>query len=855
MRARRLKTRRTQGSALILTVVLTSLLAIVGVLFLMTTRIDKLGSSAAADNERLTLAIDSVVAQISQVLADDVPGMSGGEDYYDYPDANNAWLAALEPNQVYNSKENEYRWPQITNLTGANPSRFHDVSAVIVGEWDPIEDPDSEPIADADGDGISDARWCRVPDVVTSRGRPIYAAVRIIDNGGMLNLNTAWANDAAWLGGFPGSPLDGSRQIQIGLTKAVGASAAGLWDARDPNKMGKLATRPTSTAYEDTIVWRYPPWPSNSPYTPFDISDELELRYRFVLNRAGVYCRAEDTSPLRDNTLLDPIGSGSTTTNETDWALRVMSRPATYDARYYALCHILTTYNMDRILTPNASRTPNRKLNVNSATVDALQADIAAALARRYGDAGLQDVATQIAVNLKDYIDDNNDVEWKASLTSASGLKLYGFERPCICLSEVAYSFARNAQTGQIAESTAVELCKPLFEDGDPPDDKWKIVVHSTAGSAEQLIRWKGDKRFHVMRRQNLLAPLLVAFDPNEAKTAAIISAARKGTPTDVNLAPSLTTATTIVLERDMGDGDWKTVDFVSLPEGFAFPVGDANDPNGQNGATRCMQRDITPGRYIKRLWSGPNMTPNLGNALKNYEADDPNLIQAWPANNPLTNIGELGMVFRANAYGVRSNDVAGDVLVDLSKSAFAELFNYLTVIDPAERGPLGTSGAETRIAGRINVNTAPWPVLAALPWIQYPSGTMVRAQAIVREREKRERQAYQSIGDMMVRVPELMDLQGDGRDNYTVVNAGDPQGPDLSRDDVAEDQEERDLLFTRFSDLVTVRSDVFTAYILVRLGEKGPQKRVIAILDRSQVSPTNPKVKVVALHVVADPR
>ena len=52
----------------------------------------------------------------------------------------------------------------------------------------------------------------------------------------------------------------------------------------------------------------------------------------------------------------------------------------------------------------------------------------------------------------------------------------------------------------------------------------------------------------------------------------------------------------------------------------------------------------------------------------------------------------------------------------------------------------------------------------------------------------------------------------------------------------VGADLEERDLLFTRFSDLVTVRSDVFTAYLLVRIGEAGPQKRLIAIFDRSRV-------------------
>jgi hypothetical protein len=66
-------------------------------------------------------------------------------------------------------------------------------------------------------------------------------------------------------------------------------------------------------------------------------------------------------------------------------------------------------------------------------------------------------------------------------------------------------------------------------------------------------------------------------------------------------------------------------------------------------------------------------------------------------------------------------------------------------------------------------------------------------------------------------------------------------------------DFEERDVIFDRISNLITVRSDVFTAYILVRIGPDGPQKRYVAILDRSE-SPAKP-VKVIAIQQVPDPR
>ena len=73
--------------------------------------------------------------------------------------------------------------------------------------------------------------------------------------------------------------------------------------------------------------------------------------------------------------------------------------------------------------------------------------------------------------------------------------------------------------------------------------------------------------------------------------------------------------------------------------------------------------------------------------------------------------------------------------------------------------------------------------------------------------------------------------------------------------DGVGDAFEQRDAIFARISNLVTVRSDVFTAYILVRIGTDGPQKRVVAILDRSGVTPAGGKVKIIAIQQVPDAR
>jgi hypothetical protein len=169
--------------------------------------------------------------------------------------------------------------------------------------------------------------------------------------------------------------------------------------------------------------------------------------------------------------------------------------------------------------------------------------------------------------------------------------------------------------------------------------------------------------------------------------------------------------------------------------------------------------------------------------------------------------------------------------------------------MDPADHGQSG----ETRIKGRININTAPWYVISQLPW-----ATQSLAQAIVNARDATIK-GYKTIGQLE---------NVTGMNSYGVDVIDQPGFPDLTTnvrtkgDRVTNDFEERDLIFARISDLVTVRSDVFTAYILVRLGQTGPQKRMIAIFDRSEVRPDPAnagkilgKVKIRALYEVPDAR
>jgi hypothetical protein len=532
---------------------------------------------------------------------------------------------------------------------------------------------------------------------------------------------------------------------------------------------------------------------------------------------------------------------------------------------------------MDRILTPKPvaldDGTKLRKMvNVNTTDEDTMRSAMEMALLETDPNADrlwIEQTAAQMTANLRDYIDDDDEVTVIEGLSSP----YYGFERPCIYISEIACRQVTDA-SGEVHSSYAIELYKPYFEDRDPRPDEWTLVM---PGNAEVSITWSGSRRFHVILAEDPLAPLTpdyVTFtDANEpADTLPLYAYNRAdypGQPQTVDPGRyKFKAGEMISLTRKVPNGVKPvTVDVARVPEGWMKADGQAYS----------ILRDISTDKCIRRLWApaAQASTPGLGNAVRTYvDAQRPQTIQAHPANRPLTNIGELGRIFRGNAYLSEGKGEA-EVLIDLADPRYSRLFNYLTVIDPSRYRWLGPG--ETRIMGRININTAPAFVLAQLPWMSYegapltnnPAGpaapanplasgaggsfnnatAYLRGQEIVRRRESQG--PYQSTGDLM-QIPALhalaVDGTGNGRDET-------PQGPDLTPDKALNDFEERDLLFTRISDLVTVRSDVFTAYILVRIGEAGPQKRMIAIFDRSRVNSADGKVRIIAQHPVPDPR
>jgi len=811
------------GSALILTVVLTSMLAIVGVLFLMVSRLDKIATSAVSENKELNLAVETVIAKISQKLISDVP--DANEEYYDYPDVNNAWLACLEPYQ----DGTYYKWRQISDVYRRLDVNALDLQAEILDDYQPniVEDAN----ADSDGDGVADSKWVIIPDITSSKGKPIYAAVRIIDNGGMLNANTAFLFDP-----YDNDPckIDGSSQTQINLAAlsqrgdngmpATAADKLQLW------RCGNMST--DIDLYKDKVIWWY--GNPNGKYTPFDISDELELSYRFLLNHPDIDTRIET---VWDNVF--QVGKEVPYDSYiSDWFERAQYDPA--EPNKYSYRHLATTYNMDRIINPQGLKMVNVN-NVNGAVQDEIKSLYFAILAGFFdaGFAGYDAIekAAQTAVNLIDFRDSDNEV---TVLDYGGGY--YGFEvQPFI--SEIAFMISTSDPNNE--SLYVLELYNPFDVDISLDDFKLalrplgkqidlsgkvisaddRFVITNTFGASEVfgvydlIIGGKG-------KIDNNLKLADYRYIPGEG--AGTYEVRRSNIELTMNIGGK-----NICLDRQVTVNEW----FSWNPSIDMYGYYSRPD-NNWNIVYQEMVQDFN---NIGSLGG-----PNGGGSKKNY-----NLAHSMES---FVTVGDIARVLTIG-HNTEPEDTIGAQLnsaepsedavrLNLRSAAFQQLFNYLTVFDPAEYS--GNDPNETRVKGRININTAPWFVLAQLPWMQ-----PAIAQTIVLHRDVTAG-GFRSIG-------ELMNVAEMGFHAYNTDPL--PGFPDLTPDDnIGDDFEERDVIFSRISNLVTVRSDVFTAYILVRIGENGPQKRVMAILDRSDVYPgpgvgTSGKVKIRALYPVPDPR
>ena len=945
--------RRQRGNALLLGIIATMLLFIMGMAFLSTTMTEKVTVTNVQQRDTLDQGLDAVLQQINTTLTEDLfdengrllggDGTDDSAEYYDYPGPDDPWLASTEPEALESSTPNTgsddtYYWRHLSDLYGngfgipagtwydpldrndptqwssleptelyfrVNPANWVNYPRIaqenkgteIILDQQSWSDPMSVcpwgAMADADGDGVTDARWVRIPGLRGPQGEYLYTAVRIIDNSAGLNVNIAYANDEESKGerltelslvGMPTPSLDYEDRLEEVKALHTDRDAMGTYVDDIPG-------------YYDNIVLSL----DSSSLGPkgmglFDLSDELELRNRYCLD-AMSNTALEYTWPsyLSNSYKQNPYDNFIAWFNNLNWRdTQEHEGTNTPDRR-----HFLTTYSWDRTIGGNVSgetdiegfdrpyqddaADPGQKVEREHGAQANINLDdageIAWALSHAFvdgGDADERKLIAQLACNIFDYRDGDTEPSYihYASSGSAADTYVFGHE-PQPYISKLISTIAANPTAGN--NTFQVELYNPYSADINLDD--FLIRIYDSAGTEKSATTLSG--------------PLTTGTPTTETVDEFATFTGSPGT-----YAVDEYYIVTIVREVDIDGGTTKDV----LLDKWECPDYDGT----------WLHWDAAP----------HEQTRNTSDWKVIWESDPPynyNLDIPYPERDFRT-VGEVTRVLKIGppwldcagaTCDVASLETVGEQLaggttkaegrLNMEDEDDAVLLNYLSVLtrmDATDKNGDGQNddSGELRFPGRININTAPRRIIAAVPWVQNlqdpPGPPMTEedrqklSRAIVAYRDTEDLLAeggpdyrnretatgitgirtewgFASIGELLnvTRVDggdEFFDIRRWGKNAENDDVSGDPnEGPmfDGWPDTATDDLEERDILFHRMSNLVTVRSDVFTAYILVRLGETGPQRRVMAILDRSNVFGPTDAVRVVAVQPVPDPR
>ena len=971
-----------RGSALIMVVVLTVLLAVIGVLFVMASRIDEMATSSTVYDHELDHAVDSVVELISQRLQADITGalteletgLSGRRVYFDYPGTDEQrgdnWLSTVDPESLGDNgtpgdyTDDDYVWRQVSDLTGDIRLAGGIGTGLFAEIYQPGDANDLVP-ADADADGVTDSLWVRLPDVTTGRGKPVFAAVRIVDNCGMLNLNVAHT----LLPGSEGrylSEIDYERFLR-GTDLRFNRDAIRRARQSGPRPLPPFID-PPDVYHRNAIMHIESPDPN---YILFDISDELEIRNRFLLTslfkarfeRLDVANFTLDAGGGRYGSLQIPVEPGIADyfdwpatnypyTHFDKWKWRLDPKnfddtsgayvDAVVDYQYkYDRRHVCTFYSFDRNLrlgyypileplletlsqaeadlvkkvlgpAPVAVNTNYRSLNYPTYNNVETRMQILKLLyafrayyLEKYPSKDFKDAArraAQIVANMIDYVDDNNpatqgpffdpvyggqtndnptyidrNVIWQL-IYDVSGIDIdvatqYDFglgvdddptDPGYPANREVVYGYERQPFISEIVRYDpgggtiyyAIELCNPYVNpNGAINLDGWQIKVASVAYPLASGVMIQGMLE---------VDPASIAGGSRVLGRAVIVSDVQIVNPlppvpvTQVN-GMQINTDEIVELQRPdpARPGEFITVDKTEASQ--------ANYINGV-GEWLVSKRDDTKWRFTNvglHQESNQDTDQTLGRANNidlsgdGYQMPVPNDID----NVPIGTLHDFEMVLAVGNEKSNDPNFTAKTVTEYVDMALDE-GDVRTDIAPVQTNPriapvypldyvCFVGRPEGTLPGRINVNTATREVIrAAIPPDAgiFPDDYEALAANIVQYRD-----TGLPFGSTLQRITDLVNVSGFKQFTTDPNGVGDPE--------MRGDFEERDWILSRVANKLTVRSDVFTAYILVRLGHDGPERRMIAIFDRSNVyQPTDPRVvpekpRIIALHPVPDPR
>src|SRR3990167_2215037 len=255
--------------------------------------------------------------------------------------------------------------------------------------------------------------------------------------------------------------------------------------------------------------------------------------------------------------------------------------------------------------------------------------------------------------------------------------------------------------------------------------------------------------------------------------------------------------------------------------------------------------------------WTGSSTNHTIGDVNLSFN----NIRQLTIANQDIISLGELGRLltigynttysYTLDASYATSTNYVDNAKMNLFGGTFTTIPDYFTVLDPKNDsidddadGAIGTDtgsqagdidGPEIQVPGRININTAPSGVLAALP------GTSTNTSLGTWSALIQSKTGYSLINNIISARPysTVGALTSATGTSNSGMNYFGTDNVDNNGDGFIDEKDEKDLIFTSISNLITTHSNVFAVYVTARIvnsnaSQTFAEKKLVAIVDRS---------------------
>ncbi len=842
---------RQRGSVILLVIGLLTVIAMLGSMLLLVARLDRQTSQAMA-----TVAPERHVADgvLDRLLADRLAdlyigpagtvytGLSGNpliaeRQTIDYPADGVGYdntLATGEPNA-------NGRWDHVSD-----PNALGYELAAVCSDV-PVTDPN---LVDTDGDGTGDA-WLFPIGVLNRDGEEFYAAVRMIDASGLVNVNT---------GGTTTRPAAGNR--------IMGPVDVSLQGPPSPNG---LLLDPAAGSVVSERTGR----------GPYDTADMLAARW----------FGQPDTDAGR---LAKAVADPSPDPNDPNYQLRAYGRFLTTISAYRPISVFRT--NLDGAVT--------LKVNPNYDSARLIYDAFLALLNSQNPDPNNPVVAGQLTVNLIDYTDGNDDVT-RADLSvldpnQPSGTFIYGIERhPFVSKVFLKRRFDTVGGMGELLPRiSALELINPYSS----PIDLGNYYLTGLGGTIATTADLAGKKIYNNGGRFVFYSDDSVRIDPNLPNDCKL-----KAPALDVSGAVKL-----MWRNPASSPNDWSVcIDQTTAVTDTDCPAPDAATP--ERWRARYRDDELSRARYtlMSSLPSEPHDPADPSAAYHDYT--DPNGLgwmgQANPTDAAAAVPGSPTPIYIRNGRMISLGDMTRLLSVGPTDTTpVTSLLPYPPVDQPLQLVPFAKSAlpvsdtvpvgcalpefftlvqpnAGSDVRGLINVNTASWKVLGCLPALSSTGAKDVRDKLvaeIIAYRDLRDNgprggvnyinrnavitglRTQPGLADAgEIGIPLRLGL-GAALNEYKTQNIHPYpyallRGSGIADDDglrvdlstgppyygVMDDPVKEHVLYSWLINQVTVRSNTYIAYIRVQLGEKvgAAARHYVALIDRGDCfdSPTAP--------------